>query len=179
GGWHHIALPAIAERRTIIVFPSSHKEHVREEWDILWPEREGPAELAAAKIRLGSYGFAAQYQQSPTAREGNLFKVDWLSPTYPALPGRFDSIVLSLDTACKTGASTDYSAAVVIGALHGPRDGLPPGHYLLEAWRGKVEFVALKRKIIELSATWRPHAVLVEDSASGQSLIQELRAGTR
>lgn len=93
--------------------------------------------------------------------------------------GRFDSIVLSLDTAFKTGASNDYSAAVAIGTLHGPRDGLLPGHYLLEAWRGKVEFVALKRKIIELSATWRPHAVLVEDSASGPSLIQELRAGTR
>ena len=86
---------------------------------------------------------------------------------------------MSLDTAFKTGASNDYSAAVVIGTLHGPRDGLPPGHYLLEAWRGKVEFVALKRKIIELSATWRPHPVLVEDSASGQSLIQEFRAGTR
>jgi hypothetical protein len=106
GGWHHISLPAIAERKTIIVFPSSHKQHVREEGDILWPEREGPAELAAAKVRLGSYGLAAQYQQSPTAREGNLLKLDWLSPTYPALPGRFDSIVLSLDTAFKTGRTT-------------------------------------------------------------------------
>ena len=167
GGWHRISLPAIAESKTIIVFPRSHKPRVRDEGDILWPEREGPAELEAAKVRLGSYGFAAQYQQSPTAREGNLVKLDWLSATYRALPERFDSIVLSLDTAFKTGASNDYSAALVIGTLHRPRDGSPPGHYLLEAWRGKVEFVALKRKVTELSATWRPYAVLVEGSASG------------
>ena len=35
GGWHHIALPAITERRTIIVFPRSHRQHLRDEGDIL------------------------------------------------------------------------------------------------------------------------------------------------
>jgi predicted phage terminase large subunit-like protein len=53
-----------------------------------------------------------------------------------------------------------------------------PGHYLLEAWRGRVEFGELKRKVVELQETWRANAVLVEDAASGQSLIQELGAGT-
>ncbi len=178
GGWHHIALPAVAERKTIIDFPRSHKQRVREEGDILWRDHEGPAELEDAKLRLGPYAYSAQYQQAPVARGGNLIKQDWLSATYRALPARFDSLVLSLDTAFKTGASNDYSAAIVIGTLNAPRDGSPPGHYLLEAWRGKLEFAALKRKIVELYATWHPHAVLVEDAASGQSLIQELRSGT-
>src|SRR5208337_1963464 len=40
-GWYHIALPAVAERRTVVVFPRSGREVVREENDILWPEREG------------------------------------------------------------------------------------------------------------------------------------------
>jgi predicted phage terminase large subunit-like protein len=66
----------------------------------------------------------------------------------------------------------------VIGTLRAPRDGSPPGHYVLEAWRGKLEFAALKRKVVKLHSTWRCHAVLVEDAASGQSLIQELRSGT-
>ncbi|MGD0076081.1 MAG: hypothetical protein ABSD31_17330 [Candidatus Binataceae bacterium] len=52
-GWHHIALPAIAEKRTVIIFPCSRREVVREEGDILWPKREGSAELEAAKHRLG------------------------------------------------------------------------------------------------------------------------------
>ncbi len=176
-GWHHIALPAIAERRTIVTFPRSGREVVREEGDILWPAREGAVELEAAKQRLGSFGFQSQYQQSPTAREGNTIKADWLTATYRAIPRRFDSLVMSIDTAFKTGAANDYSAAVVIGTLRAPREGSPPGHYLLDAWRGKVEFVDLKRKVVELHATWRPNSILIEDAASGQSLIQELRVG--
>ena len=101
-----------------------------------------------------------------------------MNATYRSIPARSDSIVLSLDTAYKTGASNDYSAAVVIGVLRKPRDGSPPGYYLLEAWRGKVEFAALKRKVVELQKNWHSHALLVEDAASGQSLIQELRSGT-
>jgi predicted phage terminase large subunit-like protein len=177
-GWYHIALPAIEERKTVIVFPRSRQQMVRNEGDILWPAREGADELAAARQRLGAFAFQAQYQQNPTARDGNLIKREWLSATYHALPARFDSLVLSLDTAYKTAATNDYSAAVVIGTLRGPRDGFAPGHYLVDAWRGKLEFAALKRKVVELYQTWHPRVVLVEDAASGPSLIQELRAGT-
>jgi predicted phage terminase large subunit-like protein len=179
GGWTHVSLQAIAERKTTIIFPRSHKTLVREENDELWPAREGHAELGAAKVRLGQFAYDAQYMQAPVSREGNLIKLDWMNATYRVIPARFDSIVLSLDTAYKTAASNDYSAAVVIGVLRKPRDGSPPGYYLLDAWRGKVEFAALKRKVVELQKTWRSHAVLVEDAASGQSLIQELRSGTR
>jgi predicted phage terminase large subunit-like protein len=101
-----------------------------------------------------------------------------LTPTYRSIPQQFDSVVITIDTAFKTGASNDYSAALVIGTLRTPRDGSPPGHYLLDAWRGKVEFVELKRKVMELNTTWQPHAILIEDAASGQSLIQELQTGT-
>ncbi len=180
GGWEQVSLAAIAERKTTIVFPRSGKELIREEGDLLWPAREGQAELDAAKIRLGSFAFASQYLQAPVSREGNLIKVEWLTPTYRAggLPPRFDSVVMSLDTAYKTGSSNDYSALVVVGTLRGPRDGFVPGNYLLDAWRGRVEFGQLKRKVVELQETWRANAVLVEDAASGQSLIQELAAGT-
>jgi predicted phage terminase large subunit-like protein len=178
GGWTHISLPAEAQHKTIIVFPRSRKTLVREEGDLLWPARLGRAELENAKLRLASYAYAAQYLQNPVSREGNVVKIEWLSGTYRTIPPRCDSIILALDTAYKTGASNDYSAAVVIGTLRAPRDGCPPGHYLVDAWRDKVEFAALKRKIVELHSTWRCHAVLVEDAASGQSLIQELRSGT-
>lgn len=66
----------------------------------------------------------------------------------------------------------------VIGTLNGPRGGYAPGYYLLDAWRGKVAFADLKRRVVDFYQTWRPQAVLVEDAASGQSLIQELRSGT-
>src|SRR5207248_374737 len=45
----------------------------------------------------------------------------------------------------------------------------------LSLWRGRVEFPELKRQLVLQAEAWKPSAVLVEDSASGQSLIQELR----
>jgi predicted phage terminase large subunit-like protein len=38
-----------------------------------------------------------------------------------------------------------------------------------------VEFPELKRQVITQAQAWAPSSILVEDSASGQSLIQELR----
>jgi predicted phage terminase large subunit-like protein len=48
--------------------------------------------------------------------------------------------------------------------------------YLLDVYRRKVEFPDLKRAVRELAALHRADIVLVEDKASGSSLIQELRA---
>jgi predicted phage terminase large subunit-like protein len=48
-------------------------------------------------------------------------------------------------------------------------------YYLLGLWRGKVEFPELKRCMTSLAELWNPIQILVEDKASGQSLIQELR----
>ena len=51
----------------------------------------------------------------------------------------------------------------------------PNGYYLLWFWRGRVEFPELKKRMSWLAEQWKPHQILVEDKASGQSLIQELR----
>jgi predicted phage terminase large subunit-like protein len=80
--------------------------------------------------------------------------------------------VISLDCAFKAGSENDYSAATVWGTAS-------DGYYLLRAWRGRVEFPELKRMIILLSERWNPDTVLIEDRASGQSLIQELTRATR
>jgi predicted phage terminase large subunit-like protein len=47
--------------------------------------------------------------------------------------------------------------------------------FLLDVYRRKVEFPDLKRAVRELAALHRANIVLVEDKASGSSLIQELR----
>jgi predicted phage terminase large subunit-like protein len=41
-----------------------------------------------------------------------------------------------------------------------------------------VEFPELKRVLASLAEQWKPNAILVEDRASGQSLIQELKQFT-
>jgi predicted phage terminase large subunit-like protein len=175
GGWTQLCLPAEFERRTVIPLPRSRREIVKLEGELLWPEREGRAELDAAKIRLRSFGYACQYQQSPIARGGNLFKEKWFG-TFHEIP-KFDSLVQSWDCAFKAGRTNDYSACVTIRWVNPNREGrtAPPGFYLIDAWRGRVEFPELKRRAQSLYEQWHPSAVLIEDTASGQSLLQELR----
>ena len=45
-------------------------------------------------------------------------------------------------------------------------------------WRGRVEFPELRRVLITQAEEWKPSAILVEDRASGQSLLQELKSAT-
>lgn len=45
--------------------------------ELLLPERFSREAVEALKVVKGSYGFAGQYQQRPTAREGGLFKRHW------------------------------------------------------------------------------------------------------
>jgi predicted phage terminase large subunit-like protein len=71
----HLCLPAVAETRTVVPMRSGDK--IREKGDILWPEREGPAEIAETEKALGPYGFAGQYQQRPRPKGGGFFKYDW------------------------------------------------------------------------------------------------------
>ena len=76
-GYTHLRIPAVAESRTTITFPRSSRVVTREAGDLLWPTREGEAEIAQRKTELGAYGFAGQYQQSPSPRSGGMFKRDW------------------------------------------------------------------------------------------------------
>ena len=102
--------------------------------------------------------------------EGALFKREWFQP-FSEVP-KLQRIVMSLDTAFKTGAANDYSACSTWGVTK-------TGFYLLDVWRAKVPFYDLKTIVEQLAAKWGPSAVLIEDKASGQSLIQELRRDTR
>ncbi|MBI5728118.1 MAG: phage terminase large subunit [Ignavibacteriales bacterium] len=82
------------------------------------------------------------------------------------------NIIQSWDTAFKKNAENDYSVCTTW--LSGEN-----GYYLLDMWKGRVEFPELKRKVVELYERYKPQTVLIEDKASGQSLIQELQRGTR
>jgi predicted phage terminase large subunit-like protein len=160
--WVAINLPAIAERDE----PEGRKEGAA-----LWPKRYPLATLERIKEAVGGSTWASLYQQRPAAAEGALFKRDWWKK-YSSLPERFEQIVLSLDTAFKTGTSNDYSVGVVLGVAQS-------AYYILDVWRGKWEFPELQRKIEVLSERYKPNCLLVEDAASGQSLIQTLKSSTR
>lgn len=176
--WVHLSLLAEFQRHTVFVFPRSGRQVVCEEGDVLWPDREDKPQLEAAKQRRGIYAYNSQWLQSPVPRGGALFREEWLHRSYREPPAHFDKLIISLDTAFKTGESADYSAAVVIGLLAEPDGTHEPGYYVLRAWHDRLPFNELKRFVVALAAEFNPDEVLVEDAASGQSLIQELMADT-
>lgn len=157
-GWEVVSLPAIAEG----------DDGFRCEGDALWPEQYPLSALEQIRQAVGSAAWASLYQQRPAAAGGAIFKRVWFKQRY-TVPPKFSRIVLSCDTAFKTGTQNDYSVITVWGVAE-------HGYYLLFVWRARVEFPDLKRKLTELASAWKPSAILVEDAASGQSLIQELRS---
>lgn len=82
-------------------------------------------------------------------------------------------IIHSWDTAIKAAASNDASVCVVIEL-----QAEPPLHKVIDVWRARVEYPELKRKLLELASRDQPEAILIEDKASGQSLIQDVRRET-
>jgi hypothetical protein len=170
GGWTHLCLPAEFERKTVIALPLSDREIVKQEGDLLWPEREGRAELGPSKIGSATTVTTANTCRIRSHVGGNLFKLEWFG-TFVERP-KLDLIVRSWDTAYKTAAANDYSACVTIRVIRERREdsGAAPGFYVLHAWSGKIEFFELKRRAVEFNQEWHPAAILVEDAASGTSL---------
>lgn len=159
--WTVLSLPAIAELGDPLG---------RVEGEALWPERFPLKALEGMKRVLGSAAFTALYQQRPSAAEGAVFRRTWWR-FYRETPASFDRIVMSADTAFQEKETADYSAVTVWGETK-------TGFYLLLAWRERLEFPELKRRLVALAAEWKPMALLIEDRASGQSLLQEFRRET-
>lgn len=170
-GWEVLNLPALAEPDDAIR---------RSEGAPLWPEAYPLAELAQIRLSVGSRDWASLYQQRPSAAEGSILKREhwqylklWLDVPSALIEslGIF-KVIQAWDTAFKTKEVNDYSACVTVGIAKAK-------YYILDVWRGRVEFPELKRQIQMHASRWQANAVLVEDAAAGQSLLQELRRETR
>jgi predicted phage terminase large subunit-like protein len=165
GGWEQLCLPAMAESSTIIQCGAFR--HIMKAGDVLQPLRENAATLQTLKHELGSIAYTAQYLQSPVPESGYMIKREWLIAA-EALPTDYPLLVQSWDTAIKTGAGNDYSACVTMGVYGGT-------YYVLDVLALRADFTELRRLIITHYQHHSPHVVLIEDKASGQSLIQDLR----
>lgn len=189
GAWAHINFPAIRSMDTNVkrsvaelpeedprfipsgelskVAPSKrHFYEAREE--ALWPARF-PIEELRKRERLDSREFASLYQQSPFIKGGNLIKSNWWRKEPEP---DCSTVIISCDTAFKKTETADYSVMMVLGM-----DNSGDIH-ILDIVRERYDFPELKRAAITLNARWRGRGlrgVYVEDKASGQSLIQELR----
>ncbi|MBA3519251.1 MAG: phage terminase large subunit [Rhizobiales bacterium] len=172
GGWEHLNLPAIAETEQRVPL-GRDRHHLRRTGDVLHPEREPRPVLDELKRSMGSLDFAAQYQQAPVPAGGNLIQWSWFE-VYAEPPGRMrgDKIIVSWDTAMSASELADYSACVVL-QVRGE------SVYLLDVFRERLDYPALRRRVVEVHRRWRnaanDYALLIENKGSGMSLVQDLK----
>jgi predicted phage terminase large subunit-like protein len=139
----------------------------------LWPERF-PLDNLNRIERLNPREFAALYQQSPYIEGGNIIKADWWKFYDPEIinPTNFSAIIIAADTAFKKTETADYSVFLVGGLA---TDG---DIYIIDRVKGRYDFPELKQKAVHLNTKYRGkglRGLYIEDKASGQSLIQELK----
>jgi hypothetical protein len=138
----------------------------------LWPERFPVDWLLKQQEVIGKREFDALYQQKPYIVGGNLIKENWFREFDPDNLPEFHALAIGLDTAFKTKTVNDYSVFTLAGITDSG------DIYILGVWRVKMEYPDLKRQLVMLSARYRGQGlrgVWIEDSASGQVLLQELK----
>jgi predicted phage terminase large subunit-like protein len=170
GVWEVLSLPAIAEQdeEYLIESPLGSYRYCRPVGEALHPERESLSALTVMRQTIGTYDFAAQYQQNPEPLGGAMVKKEWLRYyVQEECPARFERIVQSWDTANKAGELNDYSVCTTWGEKN-------KHFYLLNVFRRRMEYPDLKRAVKEQARIHNANTVVIEDKASGTQLIQEL-----
>lgn len=172
GGYTHLCLPAEAPKKTIITFPISKRQVVREQGDILHPEREGAKELAVAKKELGSRAYSAQYQQNPSAESGNLIKRHWwkyFTESAAEIVRQCEIVIQMWDLSFKDDADGSW----VSGQLLGRRGA---DIFVIDEVHAHLDFPETSKAILNFSQKW-PQAFhkCVEDKANGPAIIADLK----
>ncbi len=167
--WDVLSLPAVAYFDEIIPL-SAERTFRRQSGEALSPEREPLHVLDALKLQIGGDAFSAQYQQAPAPPGGAMVKRNWIV-RYKELPPVSDRLMTlqSWDTASKGGPKNDWPVCttwIVTRKKH---------WYLIDVWRQRVDYPALKASVQTLAKKWNARRVLVEDAGAGTSLVQELK----
>lgn len=184
GGWEHLCLPAVNDKKRTISIGNFHKEW--KQGELLDPERLSEEILDQIKTvdGMSSFQFAGQYLQLPVPEGGGIIKEEWWQYWEGEAPPKTQDIIQVYDTAFTEKTSNDYSARTTWG-IFDSEDG-EPNIILLERMNKRLEFPELLTEAKESyrkytkKKTGEPPLVLIEEKASGLPLIQEMRrAGLR
>jgi predicted phage terminase large subunit-like protein len=159
--WTVLRLPALSE--------GDDDPLGRPEGEPLWA-KYGRAFLADQRESMGPRAFAALYQGDPIPAKGAVFERAWFNGRWSKLPDEL-RIVQAVDSAFKDGVGNDFSVIATWAS-----DGR--SYFLLDVCRGRWQYPELVRRIKAAAEEWNPERVLIEDKASGQSVVQTLKAET-
>jgi len=142
----------------------------------LWPEFWSLEELEALRNELPNSKWQAQYQQNPVGNESAIIKRDWWQWWEKETPPVCSYVLQTWDTAFEKNNRADYSAGTTWGIFYLDEDETQPNIILLNVYKKRVEWVELKRDVLEQYNEWEPDGVLIEKKATGAPLVYELRS---
>jgi predicted phage terminase large subunit-like protein len=167
--WKVLSLSAIAEIDEMVAVTETLFQK-RRAGEALHPEHESIETLERLREAMAPDDFAAQYQQWPVPPGGGMIRSEWLR-YYDEVPDRMmaTKVLISLDTASKTGVQNDWSVATVWYVVKGC-------YYLVDMLRGRFEYPSLRAGLLTLAKRHQPTSILIEDTGVGTALGQELQA---
>jgi predicted phage terminase large subunit-like protein len=171
--WEIVTIPQTwsESRRTVTSLGWSDPR--KEEGALAFPARFPQHIVEAERVRLGRSAYAGQHQQEPFDAAGEIFRPDQIQlwPAGTPMP-QFERRILSLDTAFSTKSTADYSVILELGEFD-------RGVMVISCLRARLEYPQLKMAAVQLASAGGISAVLIEDKASGQSLVQDMSQSTR
>lgn len=170
GAWEWLVIPQIwddeaekSRRTTLLGWTDPRKEG-----ELLFAQRYPKSVVEVAKLILGRSGYEGQHQQRPSLLQGEIFARGHAQFIRPAMipTAKIIQRILSLDAAIKIEEENDYS--VLLEAWE-----FDQGVFIAACLHEKLQYTGLKEAVMLRAAEVNPHALLIEDKASGQNLIQE------
>ena len=162
-----------ADEWDIVEFPAVLDEGTPEAKS-LWPERWPLAALLQKKANMAPQFWQAQYMQNPTGEAGALIKREWWNKWEREDPPDCEYIIMSLDAAQEAHNRADYNACQIWGVFYDDRE--TANIILLDAWKKRMEYPELKKRMIAEYEKWEPDTFVIEKKSSGSVLFQEMRA---
>lgn len=172
--WEVISIPAILDKAAAeyLMLP---------EGGSYWPEYITMADLVTTREGSTRSDWAALYMQSPVGEEGNIFVKEDFQDWDEDEPPECDEIIQTLDTAFGTRTVNDYSVIQTWGIFYltytddKGYEYEEPNAILLNQVRGRWSYPQLRREAVAEYRRYKPNRLIIENKASGQSLIQDLK----
>jgi predicted phage terminase large subunit-like protein len=146
--------------------------------ELCFPERFPAWVVERDKRAMGQYAVASQFQQLPVPRGGAIIRDDWWQPwdpvdvSAPKFP-RFDFVVAWVDGAFTERTVNDPTAMAVLGTFTEQRHGMPKV-MLIRCWADRMALNDAVQRIDETARRYKVNTLLVENKATGYSVVQEL-----
>lgn len=192
--WVHLNLPneyEIGRKCKTTILPSTNGKVWEDprtlQYELLCPNRISSEVTQGLKTLLGTYGYAAQYQQQPVPEGGGIIKREWFKWWKQAMLPKMEFVVQSWDTAFSASKDSAYSACTTWGIFY-DQYGVE-NVMLLSLWKDHLDYPELREMAKRLYRDYRDTGkepdlklkggkhidlVMVEAKATGTPLIQDL-----